>query len=159
MQGEEHPASPARSSGRETGREPPRNLLSPRGLGRPKPVNRRLVYLQEKSSDHRCSADRRAPFPGARRILLRKRKTCFCRSFMELAGLEPATSWVRSTCSSERELACLQRVSGEHLECRNISRNIPASDLQRDQCLRRQRPSASETTAIDPEAPYVAARR
>jgi hypothetical protein len=74
---------------------------------------------------------------------------------MELAGLQPATSWVRSSCSSEREMACLQPVSGECLEGRNISRNISASDLQRDECLRRQCPSGSETNAIHPEAPYV----
>jgi hypothetical protein len=49
---------------------------------------------------------------------------------MELAGLEPATSWVRSTRPFDREPACLQRVSGERLECRNISRNTPAPDLQ-----------------------------
>jgi hypothetical protein len=45
------------------------------------------------------------------------------RSFMELAGLEPATSWVRSTRFSEWEPAKLQRFSLERLECRNISRN------------------------------------
>jgi hypothetical protein len=51
---------------------------------------------------------------------------------MELAGLEPATSWVRSSCSSERELASLQRFSGERLECRNISRNNSAAVLHSD---------------------------
>jgi hypothetical protein len=45
---------------------------------------------------------------------------------MELAGLELATSWVRSTRSSERELTSLQDFLRKRLECRNISRNIPA---------------------------------
>jgi hypothetical protein len=49
---------------------------------------------------------------------------------MELAGLEPATSWVRSSCSLERELVCLQRVLGERLERRNISPNILQVVLQ-----------------------------
>jgi hypothetical protein len=53
----------------------------------------------------------------------------FAGSLMELAGLEPATSWVRSTCSSEREMACLQPVSGECLEYRNIPRNIGTAVL------------------------------
>ena len=59
------------------------------------------------------------------------------RFLMELAGLEPATSWVRSSCSYEREPACLQRVSEERLECRNISHNIFASDVQNTTCDRR----------------------
>jgi hypothetical protein len=46
----------------------------------------------------------------------------------------------------------LQRVFGRRLECRNISRNISTSDLQKDQCLRRQCPSTGETNAIHPEA-------
>ena len=54
---------------------------------------------------------------------------------MELAGLEPATSWVRSSCSYEREPACLQRVSEERLECRNNSRNISACELRSHRCL------------------------
>src|ERR687892_198119 len=55
-----------------------------------------------------------------------------CGVFMELAGLEPAPSWVRSRRSSEREMACLQPVSGECLECPNISRNILIGVLQWD---------------------------
>ena len=47
---------------------------------------------------------------------------------MELAGLEPATSWVRSTRSSERETLCLRHFSKERLEGRNISHNISAPD-------------------------------
>ncbi len=85
----------------------------------------------------RCTEGTYGALPTARR------KGPFCGPFeVELAGLEPATSWVRSSCSSEREMVCLQPVSGECLECRNTSRNISASDLQRDQCLRRQCPSA-----------------
>jgi hypothetical protein len=58
---------------------------------------------------------------------------------MELAGLEPATSWVRSTRSFECEPAFVQRFSGERLGCRNSSRNLSASDLQSHRCLCRQR--------------------
>ncbi len=47
---------------------------------------------------------------------------------MELARLEPATSWVRSTRSSERETLCLRHFSKERLEGRNISHNISAPD-------------------------------
>jgi hypothetical protein len=45
---------------------------------------------------------------------------------MELAGLEPATSWVRSSGALRQELADLQRFVAEALECRNISRNNSA---------------------------------
>ena len=51
---------------------------------------------------------------------------------MELAGLEPATSWVRFRRSSQREPASLQRFSGGALGRRNISRNILHSVLQRE---------------------------
>jgi hypothetical protein len=42
---------------------------------------------------------------------------------MELAGLEPATSWVRSSRFVARKTLNLERFYGERLECRNISRN------------------------------------
>jgi hypothetical protein len=42
---------------------------------------------------------------------------------MELAGLEPAASWVRSSGSVSLESSRLQRFSRERLEC-HISRNI-----------------------------------
>ena len=45
--------------------------------------------------------------PGALCMHYRKRKIPLCRSFMELAGLEPATSWVRSRLS----VICLRRMS------------------------------------------------
>ena len=48
---------------------------------------------------------------------------------MELAGLEPATSWVRSTHSLAQKMPLLQRFSLERLECRNIPRNIRAAVL------------------------------
>ena len=51
---------------------------------------------------------------------------------MELAGLEPATSWVRSIRPLGRELGCVQPFSGERLDCRNISRNILQSVFHRD---------------------------
>jgi hypothetical protein len=42
---------------------------------------------------------------------------------MELAGLEPATSWVRSSRPLTLKVPLMQRFMGERLECRNISRN------------------------------------
>ena len=42
---------------------------------------------------------------------------------MELVGLEPTTSWVRSTHSLEREPIALQDLPAESLDCRNIARN------------------------------------
>ena len=42
---------------------------------------------------------------------------------MELAGLEPATSWVRSSRPLTSKVPRLQRFMGERLERRNISRN------------------------------------
>jgi hypothetical protein len=42
---------------------------------------------------------------------------------MELAGLEPATSWVRSSRSFETKLLYLQHILGEGMERRNMSRN------------------------------------
>jgi hypothetical protein len=45
-------------------------------------------------------------------------------SEMELAGLEPATSWVRSNRSLDRKLFSLQRFSAERLARHNISHNI-----------------------------------
>jgi hypothetical protein len=44
--------------------------------------------------------------------------------WMELAGLEPATSWVRSIRFSRREQTDLQRFYHERLKCRNSFRNI-----------------------------------
>jgi hypothetical protein len=46
---------------------------------------------------------------------------------MELAGLEPATSWVRSSCPLTLKVPLLRRFVAERLDCRNISR----SSLQR----------------------------
>jgi hypothetical protein len=42
---------------------------------------------------------------------------------MELAGLEPATSWVRSSRPLTLKVPLLQRFMAERLECRNISRD------------------------------------
>jgi hypothetical protein len=50
-------------------------------------------------------------------------KPPLCGGFMELAGLEPATSWVRSSRFVARKTLNLERFYGERLECRNISRN------------------------------------
>jgi hypothetical protein len=96
---------------------------------------------RRKQFDPRPSRDRLPRLPDALRIQWGKQKTCICRPFMELAGLEPATSWVRSTRPFDREPACLQRVSGERLECRNISRNILGDALQKD------RPASSRPAA------------
>jgi hypothetical protein len=52
-----------------------------------------------------------------------KQKTRLSRSFMELAGLEPATSWLRSSRPFALKVPLLQRFMAERLECRNISRN------------------------------------
>jgi hypothetical protein len=54
---------------------------------------------------------------------------------MELAGLEPATSWVRSSCPLTSKVLLLQRFMGERLECRNISRNSLHLILQRHEIL------------------------
>jgi hypothetical protein len=50
---------------------------------------------------------------------------------MELAGLEPATSWVRSSRPPTLKGTLLQRFMAERLECRNISRNSVHRVLQR----------------------------
>ena len=50
---------------------------------------------------------------------------------MELAGLEPATSWVRSSRSPTSKVLRLQRFTGERLESRNISPNTLHRILQR----------------------------
>jgi hypothetical protein len=50
---------------------------------------------------------------------------------MELAGLEPATSWVRSSRPLTPKAPLLQRFMAERLECRNISRNSLHRVLQR----------------------------
>jgi hypothetical protein len=49
---------------------------------------------------------------------------------MELVGLEPTTSWVRSSLTAMLRAPRLQVFLGEHLECRNISRNTLHRDLQ-----------------------------
>jgi hypothetical protein len=54
---------------------------------------------------------------------------------MELAGLEPATSWVRSSRPLTSKVLRLQRFMGERLECRNISRNSLHRVLQRHEIL------------------------
>jgi hypothetical protein len=54
---------------------------------------------------------------------------------MELAGLEPAPSWVRST-SSHVESGSFAALYGR-LECRNISRNSLHRVLQRHEILDR----------------------
>jgi hypothetical protein len=56
---------------------------------------------------------------------------------MELAGLEPATSWVRSSRPLTLKAPGLQRFIGERLECRNISRNSLHRVLQRHEVLDR----------------------
>jgi hypothetical protein len=48
---------------------------------------------------------------------------------MELAGLEPATSWVRSSPTVMLKTGRLQGFLGERLERRNISRNSLHRDL------------------------------
>jgi hypothetical protein len=50
---------------------------------------------------------------------------------MELAGLEPTTSWVRSSRPLTSKVLRLQCFLGERLECRNISRNSLHRVLQR----------------------------
>jgi hypothetical protein len=54
---------------------------------------------------------------------------------MELAGLEPATSWVRSSRPLTSKVLPLQRFMGERLWCRNISPNIRQHVLQRNKIL------------------------
>jgi hypothetical protein len=49
---------------------------------------------------------------------------------MELAGLEPATSWVRSNRPPTLKVPRLQRFMTERLECRNIPRNSLNRGLQ-----------------------------
>jgi hypothetical protein len=56
---------------------------------------------------------------------------------MELAGLEPATSWVRSSRPLRPKVLLLQRFMGERLECRNISRNSLHRVSQRHEILDR----------------------
>jgi hypothetical protein len=56
---------------------------------------------------------------------------------MELAGLEPATSWVRSSRPLTSKELRLQRFMGESLECRNISRNSLHRVLQMHEILDR----------------------
>ena len=56
---------------------------------------------------------------------------------MELAGLAPATSWVRSSRPLTSKVHRLQRFMGELLECRNISRNSLHRVLQRHEILDR----------------------
>jgi len=56
---------------------------------------------------------------------------------MELAGLEPATSWVRSSRPVTSKELRLQRFVGDSLECRNISRNSLHRVLQRHEILDR----------------------
>jgi hypothetical protein len=54
-------------------------------------------FAGEIESHGRPKRNHSGEFPGALCDQIRKQKTCFCRPFMELAGLEPATSWVRSS--------------------------------------------------------------
>jgi hypothetical protein len=49
----------------------------------------------EIEADRWPRADPSLEHPGALRTHPGKQKNRVCRSFMELAGLEPATSWVR----------------------------------------------------------------
>jgi hypothetical protein len=56
---------------------------------------------------------------------------------MELAGLEPATSWVRSSRPLTPKVILLQRFMGERLEWRNISRNSLHRVLQGHEILDR----------------------
>ena len=65
---------------------------------------------------------------------------------MELAGLEPAPSWVRSSRPLTSKVPRLQRFMGERLECRNISRNSLHRVLQRHEILDRL-PAPSKRSA------------
>ena len=65
---------------------------------------------------------------------------------MELAGLEPAASWVRSSRPLTSKVPRLQRFMGERLERRNISRNSLHRVLQRHEILDRL-PAPSKRSA------------
>jgi hypothetical protein len=69
---------------------------------------------------------------------------------MELAGLEPAPSWVRSSRPLTSKVLRLQRFMGERLECRNISLNSLHHVLQRheipEQVCRRHRRARASTS-------------
>ena len=77
--------------------------------------------------------------------------TCACRRFrdpqqkgpicgpfaMELAELEPATSWVRSSRPLTSKVLRLQRFMGERLECGTSSPTVCTASLQRQEILDR----------------------
>src|ERR687892_608169 len=80
---------------------------------------------------------------------------------MELAGLEPAPSWVRSSRPLTSKVPRLQRFMGERLECRNISRNSLHRVLQRHEILDRlpapsKRSGASTSWVRSPKVPLGA---
>jgi hypothetical protein len=64
------------------------------------------------------------------RIVMASRSEAGFAAGVELAGLDPATSWVRSNATVTLNTGRLQDFLGEHLECRNISRNSLHHDLQ-----------------------------
>jgi hypothetical protein len=70
---------------------------------------------------------------------------------MELAGLEPATSWVRSRGFGELEASRLQRFSSERLRCRNICPNNLHPVRHYDDAF-----AASDRNAGYPRVPSVA---
>jgi hypothetical protein len=65
-------------------------------------------------------------------LTLATRKSGFPGLSVELAGLEPATSWVRSILAMKPEIPDLQRIHSERLERRNTARNILPTVLQFD---------------------------
>jgi hypothetical protein len=72
------------------------NILIPTTAATSEAANERITDFQGEIGPftNRNTLNAWLP-PGALRSLLRKQKTPVCRPFMELAGLEPATSWVR----------------------------------------------------------------
>src|SRR5687767_12571171 len=68
------------------------------------------------------------------------RRDFFPGVLMELAGLEPATPWVRSSRPRWAETTDLQDFHRERLECRNTSRNNVHAISQSDEsfCPRRR---------------------
>jgi hypothetical protein len=69
---------------------------------------------------------------------------------MELAGLEPATSWVRSSRPLTPIVTLLRRFMAERLECRIISRNSVHRVLQRHEILDKSA-GAIEESAGEPQ--------
>jgi hypothetical protein len=92
-------------------------LQSNQGNGLQPGICRRIDFLRQRGAD-------RLAYFQALSVFLLVNKTCLCRSFIELAGLEPATSWGDPGAPPRQKCRVCSTSRTSTWGARNISRNM-----------------------------------